>query len=109
MKSHRMLAAVGAVAADLVWVTPSAALAEPDADGASTGAACRPHGHSAKDKFDNGYPCAGRHELTRPWPALGPPGRPTVGHALRSRGLLRPVHRGESVAQTLNADPRRNG
>ncbi|MEV0679261.1 hypothetical protein AB0I60_22335 [Actinosynnema sp. NPDC050436] len=59
MELRRTLAALAAVATGLVWLTPPAAIAAPGADGAWTGAACRPHAHSAKDSYNHGRPSKG--------------------------------------------------
>lgn len=48
-------AVAGIVAAGLVVLTPSTAMAGSDGQ-PGTSAACRSHSHSAKDPFNNGYP-----------------------------------------------------
>lgn len=50
-------AAAAVIAAGLVALTPATAMSSPAAEGQpGTSAACRSHGHSAKDSFNNGYP-----------------------------------------------------
>jgi hypothetical protein len=56
MALRKSLAALGIVAVGFTWTASSPAVAVPVEGGVSGSVACRPHPHSAKDTFNNGYP-----------------------------------------------------
>jgi hypothetical protein len=56
MFSHSSAAVLGVVAAALTALAPSAVANGAAGQDSAASAACRQYGHSAKDKFNDGYP-----------------------------------------------------